>query len=170
MPVLFIRSGEREGLWETDKEKSADKKGLDPSNAGLGNIPPSITERGAVITEAVQTSVISCAAVRRLCFELENESYKGERDRSGQAAIITLGLFGLFAQMESGYCLRSGCDLFPIHEPKLEVIGSTLEKTEVIPVTTQDALEALNESLAMPNLKGLRGVKNRYRSWQTKPL
>ena len=69
--------------------------------------------------------------------------------------IAALALFGLLEQIESGYCLRSGCDLFPTHEAKLEIIGPSLEKTEVLPVTAKDALEALNESIANAKSQGL---------------
>ena len=151
----IYRSMDHESLWETEIEKSADRKSLDPSKAGLGNIPPTISERGAVITEAVQTSLISLSAVRRLRFEMEDESYKDERDHAGQAVIVALALFGLLAQIQSGYCLRSGCDLFPIDAPKLEIIGTSLEKTELLSVTVKDALEALEKSLSDAKANGL---------------
>lgn len=142
-------------LWEVDKSKSNPKsKEFKPSEKGFGSVP-SLSNQGAVITEAIQTSVISCSAVRRLRFELENGSYDVLRDLAGQAAIVALALFGLIAQMESGYNLRSGCDLFPIHEPKLEIIGRTLEGIITHPITAKEALEALTPALDDAEKQGL---------------
>ena len=42
------------------------------------------SERGAVITEAVQTSLVSCSAVRRLRFERNDGSYEKVRDQAGK--------------------------------------------------------------------------------------
>ena len=64
--------------------------------------------------------------------------------------------------MESGYYLRSGCDLFPVHEPRLEVIGRTLEDINVLTVTSQDALESLKQALNDAKSHGL--------DWRTKKL
>ncbi|MFC1579561.1 type I-U CRISPR-associated RAMP protein Csb1/Cas7u [Thermodesulfobacteriota bacterium] len=143
-PIYDSQDPERR--WEIDKTKALGKKEFDPSHKGLGNVP-AFSEHGAVITEAVQTSVLSLAALRRLRFERSDDTYDIERDRAGQTAVIALGLYGLLRQMESGYYLRSGCDLFPIKEPKLEVIGRTLENIEVHAITAKDAHEILTKAL-----------------------
>lgn len=144
-------------LWEIDKNKRKEKsKEYNPSDKGLGNIPPSVSDHGAVITEAIQTSVISCTAARRLRFEYEDGSYDDERDLCGQTAVVALGLYGLLAQMDSGYYLRSGCNLFPLHEPKLEVIGRTLRENKNHAIAAETAREALQESLKKAQEKGLK--------------
>jgi CRISPR-associated protein Csb1 len=148
--------------YETDKKLAAEKgKEYKPSEIGLGSVP-SLSERGAVITEAVQTSVVSCAAARRLRFESEDTAYEDARDRSGQTVIVALGLFGLLAQMDSGYYLRSGCDLIPTEEPKLEIIGRTLKNIETCPIMATDALTALQAALNAAEAQGLR--------WRTAPV
>ena len=43
--------------------RKGETKALKPSEVGLGNVP-SMTDRGAVITSALQTSVISLPAIR----------------------------------------------------------------------------------------------------------
>lgn len=144
--------------YEIDKAKASNNKEIKPSVVGLGNALE-FSERGAVITEAVQTSVVSCAAVRRLRFEKNDGSYSDDRDRTGQIVIAALGLFGLLAQMESGYYLRSGCDLFPIKEPKLEIIGRTLEEITLHPITVKNAHAALIKSLDEAKSQGLEWRK-----------
>jgi len=157
----LYESKDPERLYEIDKSKAANTKGFKPSEKGLGNVP-NLSDRGSVITEAIQTSVVSCAAVRRLRFEQGNGGYDDSRDHAGQVTIAALGLYGLLAQMDSGYYLRSGCDLFPLNEPKLEVIGRTLEDIKVYPLTAPDARNAFLASLEQAKEKGLQ--------WRTEPV
>jgi len=147
--------------FEVDKEKASGKKKYDPSELGLGNVPHS-SRRGAVITEAVQTSIFSLAAARRLRFEIEDESWDRKRDHAGQAATVALGLFGLLAQMEAGYYLRSGCDLVPTRKPRLEIIQRTLEDVESHEISADDAGRALEKALEEANGFGL--------SWRSDPI
>ena len=158
-PIYLSKDPDR--LYEIDKDKASGKKEYKPSEIGLGNVP-NFSEQGAVITEAVQTSLVSCAAVRRLRFEREDGSYDDKRDRTGQTAIVALGLFGLLAQMESGYYLRSGCDLFPIQEPKVEIIRHTLEDIQGYQISAKDAREAL--------VKALDDAKSQGLSWRQDPI
>lgn len=154
-PIYTASDPER--LHEIDKAKAADPKkdkGKRPSEVGLGNIP-NFSERGAVITEAIQTSLVSCAAVRRLRFEREDGSYDDARDHAGQTALIALSLYGLLAQMEAGYNLRSGCDLLPLKEPQLEVIGRSLEQSIQYPVNAADLRAALLQALDKAAAQGL---------------
>ena len=64
--------------------------------------------------------------------------------------------------METGYYLRSGCDLIPVRAPKLEVIGRSLEEIDTYEVTATEALEALNRGLEIAAENGLswRSEKN----------
>lgn len=157
-------SADAERMYEVDKAKAADPKkdkGKRPSEVGLGNVP-NFGERGAVITEALQTSLVSCAAVRRLGFEREDGSFDEARDHAGQTATVALGLYGLLAQMEAGYHLRSGCDLLPMEEPQLEVIGRSLQNVTRHPVTAAAAREALQQALADAASRGL--------AWRGEPV
>lgn len=151
------QSADPQRLYEVDKAKAVDPKkdkGKRPSEVGLGNVP-NFGERGAVITDAIQTSLVSCAAVRRLRFEGEDGSFDATRDQAGQTATVALGLYGLLAQMEAGYNLRSGCDLLPVEEPCLEVIGRSLQDIVRHPVTAVAAREALQQALTQAASLGL---------------
>jgi CRISPR-associated protein Csb1 len=142
----LFESKDRERRFEVNKGKGKSTKEFKPSEIGLGNVP-NFSSRGAVITEAVQTSVVSCAAVRRLRFETEKGSYSNDRDQAGQAATVLLGLYGLISQMDKGYFLRSRCDLIPVNKIQMEVIGRTLQEIETYELEADDMLTALNQSL-----------------------
>jgi CRISPR-associated protein Csb1 len=140
--------------YETDKDKAKGKKEYKPSEFGFGSVP-NRTERGVVVTEAVQTSLVSCAAARRLRFQSDDGTYNIDRDQAGQTATVALGLYGLIAQMDAGYNLRSGCDLIPLQEPKLEIIGRTLEEVEVHPIDADSVQKALEDSTSNAKDHGL---------------
>jgi CRISPR-associated protein Csb1 len=133
--------------FEVDKKLAANGKAKNPSDVGLGNVP-ALEERGASIRFALQNSLVSLATVRRLRFEGEQGDFSDERDAAGQIATAALGLFGLLSQMDAGYALRSGCDLVPICEPTIEVIGRSLQQVESFVADSESALEVLQESLA----------------------
>lgn len=151
-PVYKSKDPDRH--YEIDKSKARDNKEYKPSELGFGNVP-NLSDRGVVITEAIQTSIVSCTAVRRLRFEREDGTYAQERDVAGQTATVALGLFGLIAQMDAGYNLRSGCDLIPLKAPKLEIYGRTLEEVEMYPIDFEAALSALKASLQEAKGQGL---------------
>lgn len=157
----LFESNDPERRFEIDKEKGKSSKERKPSEIGLGNVP-NFSPKGAVITEAVQTSVVSCAAVRRLRFETEDGSYSEARDHAGQASTVSLGLYGLISQMDKGYFLRSRCDLIPVNKIQMEVIGRTLEEIETYELRAGDMLEALNDSLKEAQKHGLK--------WREEPL
>jgi CRISPR-associated protein Csb1 len=151
----IYESKQKDRRFETEKAKAAGRKVLKPSEIGLGSVPH-MAARGAVITEAVQTSVISCTAARRLRFEYPDGRFSPARDRAGRSAVVALALYGLLAQMDDGYCLRSGCDLIPVRNPELEVIGRTLEDINTYPIDVDSALAALtmaNEKAAQQRLR-----------------
>lgn len=163
----IYESASEDRLFELDKDKAKKPKELNPSEIGLGNVP-NVSERGAVITEAIQTSLISLTAARRLRFERNDSGggnqdiYSDDRDLAGQTVVVALGLYGLLAQMEEGYNLRSGCDLIPVKAPRLEIIGRTLEEVETYSVTVDGVLQALEQA------KG--DAKNQGLVWREEPL
>ncbi len=158
-PIYLSKDAERR--FEIDKDKAVGKKEYKPSEIGLGNVP-NFSSRGAVITEAVQTSVVSCAAVRRLRFEKVDGIDEASRNHAGQTATIALGLYGLLAQMDEGYYLRSRCDLIPVNQTKIEVIGRTLDETEEYQISPGEMLEVLKKAREEARRYGLE--------WRTEPL
>ncbi len=137
------------------------KKGKKPSELGFGNVP-ALEERGASIAWAVQNAYISLPAVRRLSFPREDGSRSVERDRAGRVAVTALALHGLALQASQGYSLRSGCDLVPEHEPKVQALGRTVQDVESLPLAVEATGELLAESLREAERHGL--------AWRREPI
>jgi len=123
-----------EGIhWTLDDNKAAkDSKGNPvkigkdgaPSEAILGNIPPTIEDGGFTISHAVQTTVISLPALRRLRFPLPSDNRsKPEVDHAARTALAALALCAAALTREQGYDLRSRCQLVPTGHIEWELVG-----------------------------------------------
>ena len=103
-----------------------------PSKINHGNIVPSIDAQagGVTISKAVQTTVLSFAALRRLRFKGFDRNAEG----AARTAVAALGVAAVAYLYENDFDLRSRCLLLPTHPPRLEFLrrdGSPAEETEV---------------------------------------
>ena len=115
-----------------------------PSKINHGNIPPSIDAQagGVTISRALQTTVISFAALRRLrCKE-----HSKEAEIAMHTAVAALGVAAIAYQHEMDFDLRSRCLLLPTHSPKLELLHRDGSPSEVVNVNQQSAAEILREA------------------------
>lgn len=106
--------------WDTKDQKGFKKS--KPSEINHGNIAPSVSALGVTMDYAEQTVVIGFAGLRRLRFG------GGERDAAARTVLAALGLVTYLALRESGYALRSRCELVPDGRRPLELVrfdGST---------------------------------------------
>ena len=131
-----------------------------PSEFMHGNIPPTIErdERGSrdpirggvTIDYALQTSVISIPALRRLRFPVNGEEAP-DRNNAGRTALAALALAGITHLREHGYDLRSRCLLIPEGEPLFELIAND-GKSEPFTLTPEESeklfAEAVNQAKA----------------------
>jgi CRISPR-associated protein Csb1 len=121
---------------EGRKATKPEGKLVRPSEINHGNIAPSITgpdngPGGVTFREAVQTTVLSLAQLRKLRFPGADHKTSADRDAAGRAVIAALGLYVVALAQEDGYQLRSGCQLVPVAAPSFEAIGRTAgERTE----------------------------------------
>ncbi len=127
--------------------KKGGPKSEKPSKFGFGSVPSSDVQRAAVISGAIQTSLLSCSGLRRISFPDSKGVVHRERDQAGRAALAAMGLYGLIAQNESGYLLRSRCELLPVNNGCLELVGRTLEDIKQTSLDTDSALALLKEAL-----------------------
>jgi CRISPR-associated protein Csb1 len=111
-----------EGDWTMDRALAkTDKKGeavkIKPSEINHSNIPPTIEKHeksdefirgGVTIDHALQTTVLSLPALRRLHFPLNGKN-SSEIDTSARTVLVALGLAAIAHQLENGYDLRSRC-------------------------------------------------------------
>ncbi|MCC6779312.1 MAG: type I-U CRISPR-associated protein Cas7 [Hyphomicrobiales bacterium] len=118
---LGIRSGVAvykmpNGDWSLDppadkKAKTAPKE-VRPSEINHSNIAPSVTPLGVTVDYAQHVFVLSFSALRRLRF-VGNSGSPSAADVLARTALATLALASVAAQDQSGYFLRSRCDLVP---------------------------------------------------------
>jgi CRISPR-associated protein Csb1 len=130
---IFVRSekNDQNPDW-TVQEKSAGakpvkvgkKKDGKPSEINHSNIPPQITEGGITISRAMQTTVLSLAAIRRLRFPLNGQNASGlQADISARTVLAVLGLLAAVMARDEGADLRSRCQLVPTQEFIWELIA-----------------------------------------------
>ncbi len=155
-------------VWTFDEDKAEkDKKGkpkfasrgADTGEAGQpakfnhGNIAPSIdTESGGVtISSAIQTTVISLAAIRRLRFAGQDR----KAEAAARTAIAALGIAAIAYQHHMDYDLRSRCLLIPEHAPHIELVGRDGAAPEVVTVDPNGAAAILVEAAAQAARAGI---------------
>jgi len=131
---------------EENKAKAPKKEIKKPSAFGFGSIPCNSVPC-AVISGAIQTSILSCSGLRSLSFPKDNGEVDSERNQAGRAVLATLALYGFFAQIEAGYLLRSGCQLVPIDDGQLELIGRTLKDVTKLQLSADSALTLFNQAI-----------------------
>ena len=155
-------------VWTFERDQAElDKKGMpvyasrgaetgqagQPSKINHGNIVPSIdTEAGGVtISQAVQTTVISLAALRRLRFAGHGRS----AEIAARTAVAALGVASIVYQHEMDFDLRSRCLLIPEHSPRLELLGRDGGPAEVVDVDRQVAKDILDRASAHASDEGI---------------
>lgn len=133
---------------ERFKIKTAGKeKSKKPSEFGFGSVPATAVPRAAVINGALQTSVLSCTGLRQIAFGVGHDEASQSRNNAGRAVLAALSLYGLLAQNEAGYRLRSRCELMPRDGGRLELIGRTLQEVTPLALTADTARELLLQTL-----------------------
>lgn len=112
-----------------------------PSKINHGNIAPTIDAQsgGVTISRAVQTTVISLAALRRLRFSGQDR----DAESAARTAIAALGVAAIVYQHQIDYDLRSRCLLIPEHAPRLELVGRDGSAPEIVDVDRSAAQNIL---------------------------
>lgn len=125
-----------------------------PSKINHGNIPPSIDTHagGVTISNALQTTVISFAALRRLRFK----GYDEDAQQAARTAIAALGVAAIAYQIELDFDLRSRCLLVPSHRPKLELLTRDGAESGVFEVDRTQSAEILRQASSQADRAGLR--------------
>ena len=124
-----------------------------PSKINHGNIAPTIDAQsgGVTISKAVQTTVISLAALRRLRFSGHDRA----AESAARTAVAALGVAAIAYQHQHDHDLRSRCLLIPEHSPRLELVGRDGSAPEVVDVDrsiAQDILARAAEQAARAGL------------------
>ena len=108
-----------------------------PSKINHGNIAPGIDAQsgGVTISRAIQTTVVSLAALRRLRFAGHDRA----AEVSARTAVAALGVAAVAYQHEMDFDLRSRCLLIPEHEPRIELVGRDGAPAESVDISREAA-------------------------------
>lgn len=136
------------GGWTLEPSEAATgKKGEPerrrPSELNLGNVTPDLARDdrrnplpgGVTISHALQTTVLSVAALRRLRFPIPS-GISGDVDEAARTLLAALGIAAIAYGRREGYDLRSRCLLVPTEHTALELVpgdGTEAERYELPP-------------------------------------
>lgn len=126
-PTLFQTP---EGDWTAIPEQASIEKNKPKkfpkkiSNLNLGNVTPTIEENsgGVSIDEAIQTTVISIPAIRKLRFPVNGNAHENVNMKA-RAVLLSMALSAMSHARDQGYDLRSRCLLVSDGIPPLELIS-----------------------------------------------
>jgi len=147
---------------QAKKTSKGDPVKAKPSDFVHGNIPPTIEKdeqgrdpiRGGVsIDYAVQTTVISFPALRRLRFVV-NEKDSQECNNAARTVLAALALAGIAHLRELGYDLRSRCLLVPEGETPFELVAND-GKSEPFTLTPEQSQKLLADAVTQAKTSGL---------------
>ena len=169
--ATIYESATEEGDWTPDETRAKKdgrgnpikfKKDGKPSRVNHGNVTPSLKDDksgdwlpgGFTITHAVQTTVLSLAALRRLRFPVEGKGTErqDEIDRAAQATLVALALAAILLQDLDGLDLRSRCLLDGPPAP-FELVGGG--ETAPYSLSTEQSAALVEEAAARARDLGL---------------
>lgn len=154
--------------------KTVGKRGR-PSEANLGGVTPDfayakdikgnkIPERnealrvegdgfrvkgGFTVEKAVQTTVLSLVALRRLRFPLkEDDATQAAANQAARTALAALGLCAASLAREQGADLRSRCQLFPAGPFIWELLDEPGKEPNHFELKADDAVKLFNDAVA----------------------
>jgi CRISPR-associated protein Csb1 len=170
---VFLKKGSAED-WTLDPSEAAVEKGNRPKEfsrkgaegkgtpAALnhGNIPPSIDSLagGVTMSHAVQTTVLSLAALRRLRFRTSvmgqpiDVEARDAAETAARSALAALALAAIVYQRDNDYDLRSRSLLVPTTLLKFELLGRDGGSASAFDLSRSEAAELLR--LAEQNARG----------------
>ena len=157
--VLYETKGEGGIHWTLDEKQAKSKKaklGKDgrPSEANHGNVTPSIADGGFTISKAVQTTVLSLPALRRLRFPVDGKAGLA-RDDAARTALAALALCAATLSRAQGCDLRSRCILHAQDAITWELLGEPGSEPQRFALPAADAIALYREALDKARAAGL---------------
>ena len=154
-----------DGGWTLDQSEAVagQRTGLRPSDVNHGNIAPSIGDGGFTISKALQTTVLSLAALRRLRFPIDGSAPESQTDQAARAALAALALLGAALVREAGADLRSRCLLFPTEPFVWELLDRPGPDETRFELPADRAREIYAEAVAEARSAGLPWMEREMR-------
>lgn len=138
-----------------DRGRSEKGKPGNPSKANHSNVTPTISDGGFTISKAVQTTVISLAALRRLRFPIGGAATSDAAvDLAARTVLAALGLAAATLARQDGD-LRSRCQLVPQHAHTWELLDRPGEAPVQFDLSADDAIALLNTAIEAAHAAGL---------------
>lgn len=154
-PKFQFRLAEKADSWIDASELSKDiPEAGRPSVANHGNILPTIADGSVTIVKAVQTTVISLPAMRRLRFPLDGK-HTPAADDAARTVLAALGLCAATLTREQGCDLRSRCLLIPTSKIEWELLDKPGDDPKPFTLTGEDAIKLFMEAVAIAKKAGL---------------
>jgi CRISPR-associated protein Csb1 len=144
------------------KDKNNKPQEFRPSEIGHGSIPAGIDKGGVTLQSAIQTTVLSLPALRRLHFTAEKTRQTLVVNNAARTVLAALGLCAATLASEQGYDLRSRCQLVPTAALTWELLGKPGEAAMSYALSVDEAMKILNDAAAEAKSVGL--------PWNEKPV
>ena len=130
-----------------------------PSKANHGNITPTISDGisggGFTISRALQTTVLSLPALRRLRFPVNGGSPDSRVDLAARTALAAQALFAATLVREQGADLRSRCLLFPTAPAVWELLDRPGGQPQEFELPTEQGREIYRQAVQEAQQSGL---------------
>lgn len=134
----------RDAIAAASKAKNKDAAHVSASGIGLGSIPPSLEETGAVACRRIIRSwVLSLATLRQLRFGQDETK---DKNIAARALLAALGLNAI-ARAERELYIRANCDLIESSAPVVTLDQRSGKKKEFAPLTVEDTDQLLLEAI-----------------------
>ena len=146
-----------DGSWTLDQAAAGEgsSRGVRPSDINHGNIPPSISDGGFTISRALQTTVLSLPALRRLRFPIDGAATDPQVDLAAQTALAALALLAATLTQEQGADLRSRCLLYPAAPAAWELLAAPGSEPSQFAFPGEQAREVYRQAVEAAGAAGL---------------
>jgi len=154
--AAVVMDGKRWKLAGDGKSKDT----LRPSEINHSNIPFKVANGGVTLDKALQTTVVSLPALRRLRFPPLNGAGTGKPsdrkvDDAARTALAALALCAATLTREQGCDLRSRCLLVPTTGFEWELLGPPSEQPKRFTLTSDGAIALLRDAVKAAKDAGL---------------
>ena len=140
----------RDAIAAASKAKNKDAAHVSASGIGLGSIPPSLEETGAVACRRIIRSwVLSLTTLRQLRFGTDEK-----KNVAARALLAALGLNAI-ARAENELYIRANCDLIESAAPVVTLDQRFGEKKTFAPLTVKQADQLLLEAIEYAKEEGV---------------
>ena len=147
-----------DGGWTLEQAEAGEGngRGVRPSEVNHGNIAPSISpDGGFTISRALQTTVLSLPALRRLRFPVNGGSPDSRVDQAARTALAAQALFAATLVREQGADLRSRCLLFPTAPAVWELLDRPGEQPQKFEFPSDQGREVYRQAVQEAQQAGL---------------